>query len=98
MPETSAAADEAGSTSTRSGPDRGDGESYAMRITCASLQSLKTLIDQGLINYETLDEVFGSRGLFWCGADVTKELLVSLRLQLQLYINTKMEIHENVYI
>jgi hypothetical protein len=62
--------------------NKGDGETFALRVACASLQSLRSLIEQSLVDNEVLEEVFGLNGLFWGASDITKEQLVNERFNL----------------
>ncbi|ODM98607.1 E3 ubiquitin-protein ligase listerin [Orchesella cincta] len=54
----------------------GDSESYEIRTTFATLQGISNLLQQQLANEELLEFVFGSDGVFWDGAEATKDILI----------------------
>ncbi|CAL8093289.1 unnamed protein product [Orchesella dallaii] len=54
----------------------GDSESFEIRTTFASLQGIISLLQQQLANEEFLEFVFGNDGVFWDGAEATKDILI----------------------
>jgi hypothetical protein len=65
-----------GETSSSTGEAGHDGESYSMRVSYASLRALTTLIEQGLVEDEALEEIFGENGPFWSGAEYSNDISV----------------------
>lgn len=53
-----------------------DSENYEIRMSFATLQCISQLIVLEFTNEEFLDFVFGTDGVFWGGAECTKDIMV----------------------
>lgn len=63
-----------------------DSENFEIRTSYATLQAACNLINLQLVNEEFLEFLFGKDGVFWDGAEFTKDILVSFIVQLHVSI------------